>query len=320
MGSLSTYTDAQLEAYLARIDYGDSVQDPGTTLQQLRQKVQAGGLDPLAVLSDLQRHHLAAIPWGNSGLHYSQSRTISLHSESLFEKMVERRLDGYCMESTGLFFTVMRSLGYTVYATGGRVSRAIAAGVDDGRYVSIGHMVLIVIIDGQKFMVDVGFGRNCATKPIPLKDGAIATFIGASEMRLIRDTLVEFTDKTQKVWIYQIRDNPKSPWVPNICFSDIEFLPQDFEVINFSVSQRRASWFTQIFVCMRMVTDFEKQEIVGQYIISGKELKRRIHGQTEVLQTFQSEADRVKALAQYFGMHLRQSETEGIRGLTSEIK
>lgn len=139
-------------------------------------------------------------------------------------------------------------------------------------------------------------------------------------MRLIKDSLAEFIDKTQKLWIYQTRHNPESPWLPNICFSEVEFLPQDFDVMNFSVSRKPTSWFTQTFVCVRMILDPTGKEIIGQCIISGKEVKQRIKGQTEVLQTLNTEEDRVKALAKYFDMHFRDGEIEGIRGLASQIK
>lgn len=139
-------------------------------------------------------------------------------------------------------------------------------------------------------------------------------------MRLVRDSISEFTDQTQKVWIYQVRYNPESKWLPMICFNDVEFLPQDFSVMNFSVSQTRTSWFTQVFVCMRMILDEAGREIIGQFVMSGKEVKRRVRGQTEVLQVMQTEEDRVQALAKYFDMHLRTSEVEGIRGLASELK
>lgn len=139
-------------------------------------------------------------------------------------------------------------------------------------------------------------------------------------MRLVRDSISQFTDKAQKVWIYQIRYNPESNWLPMICFSDVEFLPQDFEVMNFSVSQTRTSWFTQAFVCMRMDLGEGGQEIIGQYVMSGKEVKRRVRGQTEILQVMETEEDRVQALAKYFGMHLRNSEIDGIRGLASELR
>jgi arylamine N-acetyltransferase len=129
-----TYTDEQLELYLNRIGYSNSAQSDGNLLEHLRHDIEN---DALSALCNLQRRHLAAIPWGNSGLHYSQHHTISLNPESLFEKMVERRLDGYCMENTGIFFIVLRSLGYPVYATGGRVSHAAARGLDNGLYLPL---------------------------------------------------------------------------------------------------------------------------------------------------------------------------------------
>lgn len=138
-------------------------------------------------------------------------------------------------------------------------------------------------------------------------------------MRLVSENIVEFTDPSQKIWIYQTRYNPESNWVPQICFSDIEFLPQDFGVMNFSVSQSRTSWFTKIFVCMRMILNQDRTEVIGQCVISGKEVKRRVHGETEILETLQTEEDRVKALAKYFDMHLREDEIQGIRGMTSEL-
>ncbi|KAJ5169413.1 Arylamine N-acetyltransferase [Penicillium coprophilum] len=311
-----TYTDQQLESYLNRIGYSHFAESKGN-LQHLRQDIEN---DAFSALCDLQRRHLTTIPWGNSGLHYSQHHTISLNPQSLFEKMVERRLDGYCMENTGLFFIVLRSLGYLVYATGGRVSHAAARGLNNGLYLPFGHMILIVIIEGEKYMIDVGFGNNCATAPLLLQEGATATAIAPSEMRIVRESIAEFTDQSQKVWIYQTRYNSESDWLPMICFADVEFLPQDFGVMNFSVSQSRTSWFTQVFVCMRMIMDQSGTEIIGQCVMSSKEVKERLRGETKILQVLGTEEDRVKALAKYFDMHLREDEIQGIRGMISELK
>lgn len=139
-------------------------------------------------------------------------------------------------------------------------------------------------------------------------------------MRIVRESIAEFTDPSHKIWIYQTRYNPESNWVPQICFSDVEFLPQDFGVMNFSVSQSRSSWFTQIFVCVRMIMDQSGTEIIGQCVMSGKEVKQRLRGQTTILEVMQTEDDRIKALAKYFDMHLRESEIQGIRGMASELK
>lgn len=131
-----TYTRAQLAQYLHRIGYhhhhhhhnneaSDDNDDGEARLLHLEQSVQH---DPLSALTALQRHHLAAIPFGNTVLHYSPHRTVTLHPATLFRKLVERKLDGYCMENTGLFCVVLRSLGFKVYATGGRVSQAASKG------------------------------------------------------------------------------------------------------------------------------------------------------------------------------------------------
>lgn len=138
-------------------------------------------------------------------------------------------------------------------------------------------------------------------------------------MRLVSESIAEFTDPNRKVWIFQIRYNPDSNWVPQICFSDIEFLPQDFEVMNFSVSQSRTSWFTKTFICTRMILNIDGTEVKGQCVMTGQEVKQRVRGQTEILETLRTEEDRVKALAKYFDIHLRGEEIQGILGMVSQI-
>lgn len=127
-----TYNTDQLETYLERINFSPS--HTGNQVQEAHKRIAA---DALGTLAELQRRHLCSIPWGNSGLHYTQHHTISIHPQCVFDKLVVRRLDGYCMENTNLFFCVLRALGYTVYATGGRVSHAAATGRDDGVYLAL---------------------------------------------------------------------------------------------------------------------------------------------------------------------------------------
>ena len=109
---LPSYSPDQIDRYLQRIGHNGNSTD-------IHQSVQN---DPLNTLSKLQRLHLCTIPWGNSALHYSQHHSISIHPQAIFEKLVIRRLDGYCLESTNLFYGILRSLGYQVYPTAGRVN------------------------------------------------------------------------------------------------------------------------------------------------------------------------------------------------------
>lgn len=167
--------------------------------------------------------------------------------------------------------------------------------------------------------VDVGFGPECPTRPLPLEEDKPVAYIAPAEMRLIKDSIPEFTDKSQKVWIYQTRHTPSSDWRPAYCFSEIEFLPQDFGVMNFYTSQSRTSWFTQKVVCVRIILDANEEKIEGQLILAGNQVKRRIRGESEVLQTLKTENDRVNALATWFGLHFQEEEVQGIQGLVSQI-
>ncbi|KAJ6038280.1 uncharacterized protein N7446_005094 [Penicillium canescens] len=57
----------------------------------------------------------------------------------------------------------------------------------------------------------------------------------------------------------------------------------------------------------------------SSWVLGFREVKRRVRGQTEILETLQTEEDRVKALAKYFDMHLREGEIQEIRDMTSEL-
>lgn len=187
-------------------------------------------------------------------------------------------------------------------------------------YGSLRTRYVILYNTEQDIQVDVGFGSSCAVRPLPLKENAIVPYIAPAEMRLVRDCIPEFTDKSQRAWIYQVRYTPESKWLDNICFSETEFLPQDFSALNFYTSQNPSSWFCQSFVCSLFLMNENEQEIQGQCTMAGKEVKRRVHGQTEVLETLGSEDDRTLALAKWFGLHFREDEVQGIRGLPSQIK
>ena len=111
-----TYTPGQLTKYVTRI-FG-----PNYSLTDLEAEIK---VDSLAALGRLQKRHLGHIPWGNISMHYSTHKTLSLEPDILYDKIVERGLGGYCMEVNSFFSIVLRSLGYDLYITGGRVSNWI---------------------------------------------------------------------------------------------------------------------------------------------------------------------------------------------------
>jgi len=124
----------------------------------------------------------------------------------------------------------------------------------------------------------------------------------------------------QGLWTLEHRISTAHAWTPSYCFGLTEFLPQDFEVMNFATSTRRTSWFTYDIVCQKMILDEEKDDITGALILSGSTLKRRIFEKSETLAECASEDQRVAALKEHFGICLSNRERAGIKGLVTELK
>ncbi|KAK9386037.1 arylamine N-acetyltransferase 1 [Lipomyces mesembrius] len=308
----STYSVAQLNQYYEHISLPSSHRN-------------ATAKDGLPFLTVLTKYQLAGIPFENLELHYSPRHSISLDPQHLFHKMIARGTNrgGYCMESNCLFATVLRSLGFIVYSVGARVSKAVqpvasTPGWSDAKYDGWNHMLNIVTIDGQKYLVDVGFGANGSPVcPLPLIDGSVSANIGMQKNRLLRQCILQHTDRTQQLWCFDHSNDGGLMWIPTYSFTEVEFLPEDFAIMNYWTSTHPTSWFTYMIVVVK--TLLEDGEVVGHVILLQKDVKRRIRGRTEVLDTLSSEDERVQALSQWFGIRLSEEERSGVRGMTTEL-
>jgi arylamine N-acetyltransferase len=322
----TTYTPEQLQQFFDNIKLPQKYRSSPVLSSQSAADTAEG----LAFLTPLIRHTIAGIPWENLELHYSSHHTISIDPLHLFHKMIERKSGrgGYCMEITLLLATVMRSLGYAVMTTGARVNSAIqpisqSKSWTGPSYDGFNHMVTIVTIGRKKYLVDVGFGSNSPTFPVPLEDDYSALSIQPSHwMMLKRQHIPDNTHKTnpeQLLWVYSLRFTADMPWIPGYCFSDIEFLPKDFQTINFFVSQSPSSWFTYTVVCLKYLMDPETEEIVGDITLFGNEIKERRYGKSQELMAIRNESDRVDALEKFLGVTLSGPERNGIYGMVTMI-
>lgn len=178
-------------------------------------------------------------------------------------------------------------------------------------------MLNIVRIDDKKYVVDVGFGSSGPTRPLPLVGEEISINVGDQEMRLMHGTIPDFTQSSQKLWLYQHRNSTSQEWLPTYAFSEMEFTPSDYMMMNYFTSTHRTSWFTYLVVCVKMI--LEDGEIVGDVTLFGSEVKRRVKGKSEVLALCKSEEERVKALDEFLGVKLTSAEIEGIRAMPTEL-
>ncbi len=143
-------TNRQIQAYLYRIGIREDYTD----------------IEPnLPWLEKLQRQHLRTVPFENLSIHYGEE--IVLEMDWLYDKIVRRRRGGFCYELNGLFFELLKSLGYDV--------RLVSARVYDREKDRFGpefdHMAIIINVPGEGgYLVEVGFGRF-ATIPLRLDIG-----------------------------------------------------------------------------------------------------------------------------------------------------
>lgn len=213
-----TYTEPQLLRYLERINY------PLTNPPSLPQPT-------LETLRRLMACHLQACPFENLSLHYSTRRIIDLESEFLFDKFVNERRAGYCMEQNRVFSTVLRSLGYDVYTVGGRV----LAGLPPGEVNGFGHMAIILMFDGIEYLVDVGYGSNGLTAPLPIFNGEVIEDVqygvAPEQHRIHLAEIPGAAKRGHKIWTLQMRRNGEAEWETQYVFEkDFEFFARDYEV------------------------------------------------------------------------------------------
>lgn len=133
-----------LTAYFARIGWSDSASVDIETLKALHLL------------------HNGAIPFEN--LDVLLPREMQLDDLSLEEKLVTARRGGYCFEQNGVFKRALREIGFNVRSLLGRVVLANPSSLPPRT-----HRLLLVELQGEQWIADVGFGGQTLTAPIRLQ-------------------------------------------------------------------------------------------------------------------------------------------------------
>ncbi|KAF4930097.1 Arylamine N-acetyltransferase 2 [Colletotrichum viniferum] len=268
--------------------------------------------DPLQRLTEIQAHHLARVPFESLTLHYSKHRLISLDLQDLFRKIVIEGHGGYCMEVNAFLGAILKCMGYTVLSVGGRIK-------GDERFGGWSHMVNLIRIGGQRYMVDVGFGKGAAMVPVPLNSGHEFSTIAPLRGKLVYEKLEQHTDSDQRMWVYYSTDSADGPFRQRNCFTEMEFFPEDFEVMNLATMSRPTSYFVKTVLAMRTILDPETRTAVGTLVLHKDEVKQKIGDNLELLETLKNEAQRVAALEKYFSIKLRPEEQRAIKNMPTEL-
>lgn len=106
----------------------------------------------------LQHAHLLSVPFENLDIHWH--RPITLDRGRFFAKIVREKRGGFCYELNGLFDELLKTIGFETRLISARVGRG------DGTFSrEFDHAAIIVSIDGDEFLSDVGFG-DFAAEPL----------------------------------------------------------------------------------------------------------------------------------------------------------
>jgi arylamine N-acetyltransferase len=319
------FTETQLIEYFQVIRLPQKYIDSPLPSDASRTNTKEHGLP---FLHDLTRHHTCNIPFENLTLHYSADKTISLDPDQLFRKFVHQRRGGRCMENNTFFATVLRSLGFDVRNCGGRVSRAMSPYPEVRRnqsatYDGWNHMLNLVRLEDEWYVVDVGMGAMGPNLPYPLRDGFETTSIAPRKIRLQLRSIAESyarlsgsSSGSPKMWCYDLCYEPvgsaEDKWVPVYCFTETEFLPQDYQMMSFWTSTNLTSFFTRNVTCTKMIMDEAKEKIVGNITLFGDTIRESIGSDRRVVKECTTEDDRVQVLSELFNITLTDHEKNGI--------
>lgn len=116
----------------------------------------------LDTLSRLVRRHTEAFPFDTLSTFLQQPVPMDL--PSLERKLLYEERGGYCYELNRLFLALLHRLGFDARPLTGRV---VMGGPEDA-ITARTHMVVLVIVDGVRYLADVGFGGMVPTAPLRL--------------------------------------------------------------------------------------------------------------------------------------------------------
>lgn len=209
----SDATDIDLEAYFARIGY----RGPQTPT--------------LKTLCAIAERQIATIPFENFDV--LLGRGVSLEPVTVDAKLLQGRRGGYCFELNGLLRRALLALGFEVTGLAARVRWQLP---DDASPTPRSHMVLKVVVDGEAWLVDVGFGRCTPTSPLNLRS------------RARQRTTHEAFRLNDGLHGTQLQAQAGARWMPVYDFTEEPQLDADYAVYNWHTSTHPDSHFQHTLI------------------------------------------------------------------------
>ena len=240
----------------------------------------------IKTLKEIHAAQVFSIPFENLAIHESKNINnlndfIQLDEVSIFKKLVIDKRGGYCHENNELLALALIQIGFKV--------ERLAARVLTGPNLPRGHKLLLVTINNEKWIADVGFGGYGLYEPIPL-------VINQEEKQY--NNYYRLMLHHQK---YMLQFLQKDIWKNLYEFNLEIFEPIDFKSMSYHISHAPDSFFVKNRFCVMPTPK-------GRVIFLNAKLKIIDSGKEEVI-LIQSEQKYFDILKHYFGIILPESTT-----------
>lgn len=189
----------------------------------------------LPTLAAIQQRHIATFPFEN--LNPLLGLPVELDADWLYHKMVQGGRGGYCFEQNLLLRDMLAHVGFQPRILLGR------AGASGGPVAGRTHLVLLVPLNGQQYLVDTGYGGLVPTGPLLLQPDLVQ-HTPNEDYRLI--TLEDE---------FRLEINLLGQWQRLYEFSLQKQLMEDLEVANWYTATSPASRFTRMLNLARAESD-----------------------------------------------------------------
>ena len=225
-------TELNLDAYLSRIGYG-------------------GDRYPtISTLNALAAAHPRAIPFENLDPFLGTPNQLEL--SALQHKLVDGGRGGYCFEQNLLLHAALVALGFVVTPLAGRV----LWGAPEHAITRRSHMLLLVDVEGQRRIIDVGFGGMTLTGTLRL------------ELDTVQQTPLEAFRLVDLDGDYALQARIDDGWRTTYRFDLGRQYPIDYEAPNWYLSTWPQSPFVTTLMAARSTDE-------RRYGLSGRRL--RVH-------------------------------------------
>jgi N-hydroxyarylamine O-acetyltransferase len=222
----------------------------------------------LETLRAIHLLHPQAIPFEN--LDPLLNRPVRLDHASLQGKLVDAGRGGYCFEQNLLFRHVLTALGFRPKGLAARVVWMMPA--SEGMPPR-SHMILLLEVDGDPYIADVGFGGVTLTAPLRLQTG-IEQATPHGPMRLM-----------EAAGDFLLEAKIRNEWTPVYSFDLREQYPVDYEITNWYHSTCPDSQFVTNLVAARPVPGCRhalRNNLLTSYFQDGRVERRSLHSAAEL--------------------------------------